>query len=97
MNFTGPVPSLFSDKSLTPNAELFRFLVKGVLPAEFAVFLEFEAIGMSFFVFVRAVIAIFAFGARQRDVDSHKPSSFVKIKNPLGRCTLLKSGGGTEI
>lgn len=75
MNFTGLLPSRFSDKPLTP-ADLFRFFVHGMLPAEFAVLAKFETVGMSLLVFVRAVVAILALGTRQSNVNPHKLSSF---------------------
>ena len=42
-----------------------------VLFAEFATLLDFDTIGRVLFVFVRPVVAIFAFGAGQRNICPH--------------------------
>jgi hypothetical protein len=42
-----------------------------VLFAEFAILAHFEPVGVVFLVLFRVVIALFAFGTRQSDFNSH--------------------------
>ena len=45
--------------------------MSSMLLAEFAILFDLDAVGRVLFVFVRPVVAIFAFGTRQRDVRPH--------------------------
>jgi hypothetical protein len=42
-----------------------------VFLAELAILFQLDAVGRIFFVFVRPVVAIFAFGARQGNIRPH--------------------------
>jgi hypothetical protein len=50
--------------------------VNGVLPAEFAIFIHFETIGIIFLILDRIVIALLAFGAGYRNLHSHDLNLF---------------------
>ena len=52
-----------------------------MLFAEFAILLDFDAIGRVLFVFVRPVVAIFAFGTGQCNVRPHDSTSVSDVKN----------------
>lgn len=65
----------FSDNALTLPSELFCFLVRSVFLAERTIFVEFNAVGRVLLVFVRPVIAPFAFGAGQGYVRPHVETS----------------------
>jgi hypothetical protein len=51
--------------------DLSGFFVTGFLAAELAIFHQFQALGIVLFVFVCAVVAVFALRASQRDSFSH--------------------------
>ena len=50
--------------------------MNGMLFAEFAVFFELDTIGRVLFVLLAVVIALFAFGASQRDFVAHLKPPF---------------------
>ena len=50
---------------------LFGFLVERVLPAEGAVFVHFQSVGIVFLVFHRLVVSLFALAAGKGDSFSH--------------------------
>ena len=45
--------------------------MEGVLLAEFAILFHFDAVGSILFVFIRPVVAIFAFSTGQGDIRPH--------------------------
>ena len=52
-------------------AKLFSLFVRSMLFAELAILFKFNAVGRILFVFIRPVVAIFAFGAGQGDISPH--------------------------
>ena len=64
-----------SDNYLTLPAKLLCFLVRSMFLAKLAILFELDAVGRVLFVFVRPVVAIFAFGAGQGDVRPHDLTS----------------------
>ena len=55
---------------------LFGFLVRRMLFAKLAVFIEFETIRIIFFVFVGLIITLLALGTSQRDCITHAAHLF---------------------
>lgn len=84
----------------TPSG-LFRFFVRGVLFAEIAILFQFDAVGSILFVFVRPVVAVFAFRAGQSNICPHdwslRKNFCVLIKQNPFAGALISSGGGTRI
>lgn len=82
-------------------AKLFRLFMSGVFLAELAILFQLNTIGRILFVFVRPVVAVFAFGAGQGDIRPHGATSlknflsFNLISPSAG--ALISSGGGTRI
>jgi hypothetical protein len=54
---------------------LLGFSVRGVLPAETAVFAHFQSVRIVLLVFHRVVVALLAFGASQSDFYAHNGTS----------------------
>ena len=57
--------------------------MSGVLLAELAILLELDAVGRILFVFVRPVVAIFAFGAGQGNIRPHDSASQKLFQSPV--------------
>ena len=56
---------------------LLRFLMKRMLAAETAVFLEFKSVGIVFLVLLGIVVSLLALTARQCDLNSHIGTSYI--------------------
>ncbi len=76
--------------------------MSGVFLAELAILFQLDTIGRILFVFVRPVVAIFAFAAGQGDIRPHGATSlknFIALINLISPSAgaLISSGGGTRI
>lgn len=66
-------------------AKLLGFLMRGVLFAKRAIFIELDSVGRIFFVFINVIIALFAFGACKSYSRSDSFSHFLPSRPTRNR------------